>query len=374
MQQTSNKAVINGPLFNGMGRGLINPFVLALLTIILVACGRSTAPGPNALGGSIDQTSYLLLDWPEGLRILIWDDVFEGGHNNHTESATNDPVFHQSGSAQSIDGRRYEYSLETRDGLQAEFTIDGSPYDLDRGKLFLIRMAQGVTQVEQLDLDLSGLSPTNAGIEDFGRQTTEIEVFIQSMASMATNEKWPGESGVSDSPPETTLPLNPLPPSLKGYVIQSHYWDGQWVFTLSVGLNAVNPCDEPAFYPSENFQGHTMKGVADLKLALDQLQPGQYVTWCSTNLPNSNVIEDIVAYSQQLGIHLSILADLQTSPTMTALAPVTLDPITTLDRDRRPDLHMTTSTLTPDNSLWYAFDKFDDAGGSYPYSPNQGLY
>jgi Tol biopolymer transport system component len=151
---------------------------LISLIIVLAACSGSTPPGPNSVSGVAGQASYLLIDWEEGLRILIWDDIPYGGHGSASSSSTSDPPFHQEGSAQSADGRSYEYSLETIDGQQADFTIDGIPYDLKQGNLFLIRTTGGATQVEQLDIDLTSLSPTNAGIEDFGRKVPQIAVLM----------------------------------------------------------------------------------------------------------------------------------------------------------------------------------------------------
>ncbi len=160
-------------------RFLLAFLTLALLLLALVGCGRSTPPGPNVVYGQVlDQASYLLLDWQEGLRILIWDDIVDGGHHNNGSGSTTDPIFRQSGGAQAADGRGFEYYLETRDGQQAEFTIDGLPYDLEGGTLFLVRTAGGATEVQQLDLDLSGLVPTNDGIVDFGRKTPEIAAFL----------------------------------------------------------------------------------------------------------------------------------------------------------------------------------------------------
>jgi hypothetical protein len=161
--------------------------VLSIIFLFLVACGRTTPPGPNAVfGAAVGQASYLLLDWQEGLRIMIWDDIVDGGHGNSGSGSTSDPVYHESGSAQAADGRGYEYNVETSDGQQADFTIDGRPYDLEQGRLFLIRTAGDETQVQQLDLDLSGLTPTNDGIVAFGRETPEIAAFIAESTAAAT--------------------------------------------------------------------------------------------------------------------------------------------------------------------------------------------
>lgn len=170
---------------------------LSALIVLLAACGRTTPPGPNAVFGAVEgMASYLLLDWKEGLRILIWDDIVDGGHDNGGSGSTTDPVFHQSGGAQAADGRSYEYSAETSDGLQADFTIDGRPYDLEQGRLFLIRTAGDGTLVQQLDLDLSRLTPTNDGINAFGQETPEIAAFIAESAAAYT------QSGGSTGIPE----------------------------------------------------------------------------------------------------------------------------------------------------------------------------
>lgn len=152
---------------------------LISLVIVLAACSGSTPPGPNSIEDVVEQARYLLIDWEEGQRILIWDDIPSGNRGSGSSSSSiSGPPFHQEGSAQSGDGRHYEYSLESRDDLQVDFFIDGISYDLERGTLFLVYTTGGATRVEQLDLDLSNLSPTNAGIEEFGRQIPEIAAMI----------------------------------------------------------------------------------------------------------------------------------------------------------------------------------------------------
>ncbi len=145
----------------------------------LVACSSaSIPPDPNSIGGVVEGAGYLLIDWQDGQRILIWDDIPNGNHGAASSSSTSSPPFQQEGSAQSGDGRHYEYSLESIDGQQVDLTIDGVPYDLEQGKLFLVHTAGGVTQIEQLDLDLASLSPTNEGIIEFGRLIPEIAAMI----------------------------------------------------------------------------------------------------------------------------------------------------------------------------------------------------
>ena len=49
-------------------------------------------------------------------------------------------------------------------------------------------------------------------------------------------------------------------------------------------------------------------------------------------------------------------------------------PTATVDPNRMPSPAITSSAVTPEGSLWYAFDEFDAFGGSPPYSQNMGLY
>jgi hypothetical protein len=62
------------------------------------------------------------------------------------------------------------------------------------------------------------------------------------------------------------------------------------------------------------------------------------------------------------------------SPTITISARPTRMPTPTVDLHQMPNLGTTSSAVTPDGSLWYAFDEFDSIGGSPPYSQNLGLY
>lgn len=161
------------------GFGLLPALAAILISLLLVACGGATAPGPNAISGSVEGgVNYLLLDWQEGLRIMFWDDVAYGGHFSSGSSSTADALFRQEGDTQGADGRGYAYTLETSDGLEADFAIDGVDYDLSQGNVFVISVAGDGKEIQQLDVDLAGVSPTYEGIEAFGRATPAIAAFI----------------------------------------------------------------------------------------------------------------------------------------------------------------------------------------------------
>ena len=76
--------------------------------------------------------------------------------------------------------------------------------------------------------------------------------------------------------------------------------------------------------------------------------------------------------------YLSATLDgIQDSPSSAPSPTRATDPTQTptiIDPDRRPDFSITSSAVTPDEALWYAFDVFDDIGGSPFHSQNHGLY
>jgi len=138
-------------------------------------------------------------------------------------------------------------------------------------------------------------------------------------------------------PPQQTISLpEAIPESMKGYDIQMRCWQGEWTFTFRIGLNRITPCEESSSSSANSGPSYTIKGIDALQAALIHIQSGgpidtgDQVTWCESG-------------------------------------KVSAEPF-------MPGTEMTTSAVTLDESLWYAFDKFDDAGGSPPDSKNSGLF
>lgn len=75
--------------------------------------------------------------------------------------------------------------------------------------------------------------------------------------------------------------------------------------------------------------------------------------------------------TQETGVNPPLPAP---SPSATTLMPPIRPPTPTIDPQRPPGPGVTSSAVTPDGSLWYAFDTFDGLGGSPPGSQNHGLY
>ena len=97
-----------------------------------------------------------------------------------------------------------------------------------------------------------------------------------------------------------------IPHAMKGYELYSWHSDGVWYFSLLTGTNRMKTIDEitdPAM---------RLEGVAALKAELKKLATGEFVTWSmiqgdpSLSLPPEEIVNDIRAYSEQLGLQFNI--------------------------------------------------------------------
>jgi hypothetical protein len=137
---------------------------------------RSTPPGADAAGGSLEQASYIFLRWKEGLAVMMWHDFLESGRGSGSGSTT-DPIYQYQGWAESSDGRRFEWEVQTADGKTALFKIDDTSYDLADGRLFIVTIKDGKTQVRQLDRDLSNVQTDRESIVTFAKNDPDVAEF-----------------------------------------------------------------------------------------------------------------------------------------------------------------------------------------------------
>lgn len=156
--------------------------LLAALLLTVVACApRTAAPGADAAAGAVDGTGYRFMRWQEGLAIMIWYDFRGDSGSSSTSSGgglSGPPTYTIHGYAESEDGERFEWEVETTDGKTARFRLDGKPYDLSRGTLFLVRIEDGRADVTRLERDLSGVEPNHASIAAFARGDPDLAPFI----------------------------------------------------------------------------------------------------------------------------------------------------------------------------------------------------
>jgi hypothetical protein len=157
------------------------PLLLLLLAMLLmstmVGCGKSTAPGANIAGGVYKQSGYTLMKWEEGLAIMIWHDAIAAS-NSHGSSSTGSSVYTLKGHAESKNGTRVEWDLETSDGKTAQFIIDNTNYDLSEGALFIISTKTGTITIMQLNRDLSDVQPEYDSCVAFGENDLDVADFL----------------------------------------------------------------------------------------------------------------------------------------------------------------------------------------------------
>jgi hypothetical protein len=126
-------------------------------------CWKGSRPmrsGHRSTGGSFkflnsesdwSDAHYDFYTWREGLVFLKVDDLSQTG-----ESHAN--FYLAEGSASNKDGTRYEWRLDTSDGITATVRINDKQYDLSEGMLFVIKAQHDLVEVHQLSRDLSSLA------------------------------------------------------------------------------------------------------------------------------------------------------------------------------------------------------------------------
>jgi len=78
----------------------------------------------------------------------------------------------------SADGSRIEWKWKAPKEKGEDFRINGTPYDLANGTLFLVSTKGGQVQVMQLDVDLSKVQSDRQGFEAFAKNQPKVAQFI----------------------------------------------------------------------------------------------------------------------------------------------------------------------------------------------------
>jgi hypothetical protein len=263
---------------------------------------RPAPPAAAAAAGTVGGAGCVLLRWEEGLAVMIWHDISASSRGSGT---TVGPIYRYQGYTESPGGYRFDWEVQTADGRTALFDIDGTRYDLTRGRLFIVRSQDDKTQVRQLDRDVSSVQTNRESIVAFARSDPDLASFIGS-----------------------------APESMKGYELYSWQVQGEWVFVLVVGTNRLKTYDEISA-PEVG-----VKGLDAIKGELDLLPAGEYVFWTAGRVPNtvlppSELVGEIVAYCTQRGIRLDV-EQTGLSPQPAVTPHPTLTPTATMNSTGTP--------------------------------------
>jgi hypothetical protein len=156
---------------------------------LVSGCGRTPAPAGLDLGGpsgtmtwslpggkhnalpGIDQGSVYRM----GTVFVVWSDAPGGGGGSSSGSSQGVKC---KGSLVGKDGRRIEFNCETTDGKTGQVTVDGRPYNLADGNLFLVSTAEDQTRTKQLKRALREVKLERESLEAFGRNDPDIVDFF----------------------------------------------------------------------------------------------------------------------------------------------------------------------------------------------------
>jgi hypothetical protein len=155
-------------------------FIFFTLLLLSSCVMRSTPPGPNTAGGSVEGVSYSYHQWAQGLSIMIWHDL-NGGGSCGGSGSTSDPVYRVDCIAEGIDGSMLEWQIHSTDGVTADMRINDQEYNLADGTLFLIDHREGTAHVVQLKRDFSNLVATPESITAFAPTDQDVANFIESV-------------------------------------------------------------------------------------------------------------------------------------------------------------------------------------------------
>lgn len=155
-------------------------FLATFLIIFVTACVQSTpAPSPEIVPGIYIQSGFEFYRWEEGLTVMIWHD---GIKSSSCENSIENRRYALRCSAANDEEYLFNWSLETTDGVSAEFSINNQSYDLEDGKLFIVNNSEDGLEVAQLHRDLSRVAGNAESVIEFGLYDTNVRDYIQSQA------------------------------------------------------------------------------------------------------------------------------------------------------------------------------------------------
>ncbi len=115
--------------------------------------------------------------------MMMWFDftgaVFTSGHGS-----TSDPIYRGSGHVEAIDGRRVEWQFSTEDGITATCKINDTTYNLSKETLFMISTQSDRVSIQQIERDLSDVSPTVESCAEFAKNDPDVSAFIRTASEL----------------------------------------------------------------------------------------------------------------------------------------------------------------------------------------------
>ena len=138
-----------------------------------LASGGNSLPTTGVGSGAVGSSSVSYGRWSDGLAIAVWADTnWQYGSNGETSAGR----ARYSGFASTQTGERLDWSCQIVGPGRGEVFLNGVRYDLADGSLFLVSVKTGT--VQQLQRDLTGVSPDLASLEALGRDDPDVRAFV----------------------------------------------------------------------------------------------------------------------------------------------------------------------------------------------------
>lgn len=119
--------------------------------------------------------------------VFIWGD-FSGGGGGSVET-DKDKLECSGWVLNSVDGRRVQFTGETRDGKSGRVTVEGREYDLAAGGLFLVSARRGY-RVLQLKRDLARFQDAQQLFSELRKSDPEVVEFFARAVAVSANGRW----------------------------------------------------------------------------------------------------------------------------------------------------------------------------------------
>jgi hypothetical protein len=130
-----------------------------------------SGPDPGVAGLDSGHCFYV------GKALLVWTADGKGGGGGRT-TRVNGGV-EGTGSVTLPNGRSANFSFQIPDERAGTVQFSDARYDLNRGRVFLVRLLHDSVVVKQVDLDLTPIDPTTADFAAVGRADPVVRAFFE---------------------------------------------------------------------------------------------------------------------------------------------------------------------------------------------------
>jgi hypothetical protein len=159
------------------------------VSLVLSGCSRTPSPARPALDTSHGELSWSAVNTDRPVpgidaatvyylstTFVLWSDV-EVGESGGGITSTEGGLQYR-GSLRGRDGKRFEFRCETSDGKTGSANLDGKPFNLADGNLFLVCTEPGLSRVKQLKRDMNKLKIDRESLAAFGGKDAQIVDFF----------------------------------------------------------------------------------------------------------------------------------------------------------------------------------------------------